>query len=134
MSFGDDVRVFALKVQARHRDLITELGIEVQRSVVEGSEITGAPGQRVDTGELKASFIPERLSDYVWQTTTTADHAPANEDGIQQPYPHHKSGKTVTPRPMRTLSAVGGSHSVALTRANWDRVVEVGVARVTLDG
>jgi hypothetical protein len=128
MSFTDEVRVFALKVEVKSKDVITEAGVEVQRSLVEGSEITGAPGQPVDTGALRASFVPERLGDYEWQITTNLVYAPSVEDGVQAPYVTAR-GTTVTPLPMRFRSAVGGAHSLALTRASWESIVEVATDR-----
>lgn len=113
----------------RARDVVTEGGIEVQRSVVDGSEITGAPGQPRDTGFLASSFVPRRISSLEWEITTNVVYAPAVEEGQQQPYV--RGSKLITPRPMQFQSAVGGAHSVALTRASWDRIADVVTERVT---
>lgn len=115
MSFESDIRSFGLKVQTRLKDVVTESGIEVQRSLVEGSELTGAPGQPVDTGNLKSSFIAERLSDYEWQITTNVEYAPEIEENLR--------GATLR-------SKVGGFHSKALTEAGFPRIVDVSVKRV----
>lgn len=130
MSFSAEVRVWAEKVHRRAIDVVTEAAVEVQRSVTEGSPLTGAPGQPVDTGQLRTSFIPDRMSDLEWQTTTNLDYAVAVEEGQQPPYTT-KSGTLVTPRPMEFQSAVGGAFSVSLTRAAWPNIVEAVVPRVT---
>jgi hypothetical protein len=113
MSFESDLRRFALKVEGRCKDFVTQASVEVQRSIVEGSEITAAPGQPVDTGALRASWTPERISDLEWQTTTNLDYAPGIEDAIGPNGP-------ITQR-----SEVGGFHSVALTRGGWVNIVDV---------
>jgi hypothetical protein len=128
--FYDEVRAFADKVRRRAIDTVTEASVQVQESVTVGSPVTGAPGQPVDTGALKTSFIPERLSELEWQTTTNLEYATAIEEGVQAPYVR-ANGTLVTPRPIVFRSAVGGAHSVALTRAAWPQVVELSVEIVT---
>jgi hypothetical protein len=86
---------------------------EVQRSVVYGSERTGAPGQPVDTGLLRASWIAEFLSPSRWQLTTNTEYAPVIESNLR--------GATLK-------SKVGGFHSVKLTRAGWSRIVAFAAA------
>jgi hypothetical protein len=110
--FGEHLRAFALKAERITRDTFVNTTTEVQRSVVEGSEVTGAPGQPVDTGTLKNSFTPAFTSPTSWQTTTNLVYAPYIEDGVRP------DGVTLTLR-----SAVGGFHSVKLTRAGWERIV-----------
>lgn len=117
-SFESDLKDFAAKVQDRLKGVVTEGAIEVQHSVVEGSEITGAPGQPVDTGTLKGSFIPERINDLEWMISTNLVYAPPIEAGIG---PHGS---------LTLRSKVGGFHSVALTRAGWPRIVETVVPRI----
>jgi hypothetical protein len=129
MTFSDEVRAWGEKVTRRAVDTVTETGVEVQRSVTEGSEITGAPGQPVDTGALVGSFIPNRVSEFVWETTTNLVYAPAVEEGIQEPY--YRDGKLITPRAMQFQSPIGGAHSVALTVAGMQGIVDVSVERVT---
>jgi len=117
MSFTGDLQAFQRLFEQRERDNFVDCATEVQRSMTEGSEITGAPGQPVDEGFLIGSWIPEFLSDRVWQTTTNAEYAPGIEDGVG---PHG----AITLR-----SAVGGFHSRKLTIAGWFRIVEVVGAR-----
>jgi hypothetical protein len=109
MTFSQDLARFAEKVEKRQRALFVRATLEVQRSVVEGSEITTAPGQPVDTGALKGSWQPEYLTDWTWQTTTNLVYAPIIEEGQN----------------MTLRSEVGGFHSVKLTRGGWQRIVDV---------
>lgn len=91
---------------------------EVTRSVVEGSTITGAPGQPVDTGNLRSSWQQSDVSPYVREISTNVEYAPYIEDG----------GNDVAAFTLR--SEVGGFHSVKLTEAAWGDIVEVARKRV----
>lgn len=112
MAFGDDLLKFAEKVERRGKAVFAGSVVAVHDSVTEGSEITGAPGQPVDTGALLASWQITFPEEWVGQTTTAQVYAPGIEDGIG-PY------GAITLR-----SDVGGFHSVKLTRSSWDRIVE----------
>lgn len=119
MSFADDVKRFAVKVEARSREVFLGVVEESTRAIVEGSEITASPGQPVDTGRLRAS----------WQTVfegpdraiigTNVEYAQAVEDAVG-PHGAVTYGK----------SGIGGSHSVKQLVANFDRVVSVVASRV----
>ena len=111
MSFASDLERFALKVETRSRALFTGCVNHVHTSIVDGSAVTGAPGQPVDTGNLRASWIQSYPEDWVGDVTTNVVYAEAIEDGVG---PHG---------PLTLRSAVGGFHSVKTTRVNWDRVV-----------
>lgn len=91
--------------------------LEVQRSVVLGSEVTGAPGQPVDEGILRGSWIGEFDSSTSWMLSTNVEYAVYIEDG----------GNDLGPFTLQ--SEVGGFHSVKLTRSNWDRIVEFAALR-----
>ena len=112
MSFADDTRVFAEKMDVRLRGVFVGSVLGVNDSVVHGSPTTGAPGQPVDTGALRASWQVTFPTDLVGEIATNVEYAPAVEDGVG---PHG---------PMTLKSQVGGFHSVKLTRAAFDRVVE----------
>ena len=112
--FEAAVQAFEVLVDDRLRRTVNECVVEVQRSVVEGSEITGAPGQPVDTGFLKSSWIARFLEAWRWTTTTAAAYAKHIEEAV---------GLTLR-------SEVGGFHSVKLTIAGWQRIVAACVARV----
>lgn len=115
MSFAADLQKFTEKVERRTHDAFVRTTQEVHRSVVEGSELTGAPGQPVDTGNLKSSWRPKFLTRWLWQTTTKVEYAPIIEDNLR--------GATLR-------SEVGGFHSVALTRAGFQNIVDAVVTEV----
>lgn len=118
MTFSDELRAFALKVQARQRDIFVGCATAVHQSVVEGSPITAAPGQPVDTGNLRASWQLRFEGDLSAVTSTPVVYAPPIEEGRG---PHG---------PLTLRSQVGGFHSVALTRAGWQAIVNDVAAKV----
>lgn len=117
MGFRDDVSRFSLTVQSRSRNVFVGVTTEVQRSITVGSEITNAPGQPVDTGALRASWVGEFLDADSWQTATNLAYARPIEAGIG------RYG------PLTLRSAVGGFHSVALTVNGFPAIVRSVVAR-----
>ena len=105
---------------------------EAHRSVQEGSEITGAPGQPV--GQYGPGYHPGKVGGYLkasWQKVfvsrdsaiigTNAPYAESIEDGLS--YSH---GGT----PMTLRSTVGGFHSVALTVAGMGKIRDFVAAKV----
>lgn len=84
---------------------------EIARSIRRGSEITGAPGQPVQTGNLLASWVESRPSADVWEFSTPVEYAVWIEDG----------GNDISAFTLR--SEVGGFHSVKLTQAAWPDIV-----------
>lgn len=112
MSFADDLHRFSLTTEDRLNGVFVGVASEVQRSVVEGSELTGAPGQPVDTGNLRTSWHLDFADEATAEISTNVEYAPAIEDGVG---PHG---------PMTLRSAVGGFHSVAQTVNNFDKIVE----------
>lgn len=112
MSFESDIDRFVVKLEGRAQTMVPEIGLAVHESIQTGSPITGAPGQPVDTGNLRASWQFRLVSPEVAEITTNVEYAPAIEAGIG---PHG---------PMTVRSEVGGFHSVAMTVANFDRLVD----------
>jgi hypothetical protein len=116
--FGKQLQAFKKKAYKRTDEVKNLVVAEVDRSVRHGSELTGAPGQPVDTGFLKNSWQT------VWDTAFSANiftrtkYARAIEDGTRE-------GVNLTLR-----SQVGGFHSVKLTVAGYKRIVENAVATV----
>lgn len=118
MSYSDDIKRFTDKAERRARNVFIASTVEVRRSIVEGSTLTGAPGQPVGQyndgrvgGTLKASFIDNFLSTKSWRIQTKIKYAPGIEDAVG-------------PRgPITLRSTVGGFHSVKKTVAGWDRIV-----------
>lgn len=107
MGFADDMRRFQLDIESRTREAFVETVTEVTRSVVEGSEITGAPGQPVDTGALRASWHTEFNSPTEATLGTDLEYAPIIEDN-----------------PRGVTFQNHGPHSVKLTIAGFQRIVD----------
>jgi len=133
--FADDLKLFADKVHRRGRQVFVGSVVAVHESVVEGSPLTGAPGQPVDTGFLKSSWIPAFPGEWLGEVSTNVSYAPVVEAGgdrslydargVDRPPRKQIPGSTNYKGP----SVVGGPHSVALTRASWDRIVESEVTK-----
>ncbi len=125
MSLASDLDRFANKVEGRTRRIVQIAREEVQRSIVEGSSITGAPGQPIGPfpggGTLKGSWVPRFLGPHLWQTSTPLAYGPVIEDLIGR-------FGAITIR-----SVVGGGHSVKLTRAGWQRIVDFAQREVVRD-
>jgi len=117
-SFADAVNRFTLTVEARNGALFTGCVEEVARSIVLGSEITGAPGQPVQTGALRASWQTVFESPTRAVIGTNMAYAEAIEDGVG-PY-----------GPLTLRSTVGGFHSAKMTIAAWGRIQAAVAARV----
>lgn len=130
-SFAEKMAAFQKKMERERHDIFVGVVADVSDSVRFGSTVTTAPGQPVDTRNLRDS----------WQTTfegpetalvaTHEVYARAVEDGQQEPYvrrSEHGYDYTVTPKAMHFQNH--GPHSVKLTRAGFDRLVEAVIKRV----
>jgi hypothetical protein len=113
MSFDADIRRFTVKLENLDRGLLPAVGATMHESIVDGTPLTGAPGQPVDEGNLKASWQLTFPSPEVAEIITKSDYAVPNETGIR-----HDG------RPYLLRSPVGGRHSVALTVLGADRIIE----------
>lgn len=151
MNFAGDVLRFTERVKGLNRQVFTGTVTEVHGSVTEGSPLTGAPGQPVDTTNLIRSFGPTFPAPLVGDVVTNVEYAPAIEDGEVQPHTRQAhtrgpftrgDGVLVREHQVRAHEVAGytfsqpyrgggGPHSVKLTRAGWDRIVDHVVARVT---
>lgn len=128
MSFGDDTRSFTLLARKRLGAVFLAAAEEAHRSVVDGSVLTGAPGQPVDTGYLKNSWIFEPKTPETIEISTNVSYAPAVEDNARESYDPRGVDRPKSLDSSRgaggaTKSTVGGNHSVKLTVAAWPRVV-----------
>lgn len=112
MSFRSDIEQHKQNVRANLRIVFIASKNEVGRSLVEGSPLTGAPGQPVDTGQLRGSWVEEFIDIWRWQITTNLIYAPGIEAGVGPQ------------GPITLRSTVGGFHSRALTIAGWPRIVQ----------
>lgn len=107
-----DLGKFTAKLDGIAEAMVPAIGAAVMESIQVGSPITGAPGQPVDTGFLRNSWQIAFPSKERAEITTKTEYAEAIEDGVG------RYG------PMQVRSPVGGFHSVALTRMNFDRLVD----------
>lgn len=121
MSFADELTRFAEDTERKTHEVFVSTASAVHSSIVNGDLRTGAPGQPVDTGNLKSSFQLEFESPTVAKISTNVPYAQSIEDGVS--YAH---GET----PLTLRSAVGGFHSVARTAANFDRILDDEVEKV----
>jgi hypothetical protein len=83
MSFGTDLHGFKVALERTTQEVFVAAVLEVQRSVVHGSEITGAPGQPIDTGHLRASWQTTFDSPTSALISTNVEYAQAVEDNVQ---------------------------------------------------
>lgn len=113
MSFLDDLNAFNALVQRRRQFVARECVRLAFESIVEGSSITGAPGQPVgETGETRDSW--RELQESPTSTLIVSDHPNAQivEDNVGGVvYVNH------------------GPHSVKLTIAGWQRIVDEATKR-----
>lgn len=120
--FSDGLRDFGAELEEWVKDVRIKSAEEVHRSIVHGSEITGAPGQPVGGnpahyprgyvgGTLLNSWQLEHGED-VSESSTNVVYAPGIEDGVG---PHG---------PITIRSEVGGTGSVAATVSGFDRIVD----------
>lgn len=119
MTFSADIDRFLAKLEQQRRDLFVGVATETLRSIQEGSPLTGAPGQPVDTGHLRASWQLLFEGPTVALIQTNVVYAPGIEDAVG---PHG---------PIQLRSQVGGFHSVKMTRAGFQRIVAAVAQEVT---
>lgn len=114
-AFRSGLRDFGVKVQAETLEIFAEFVTLTHESVVAGSALTGSPGQPVDTGNLRRSWQINWQGPAQADISTNLPYAPSIEDGVS--YAH---GGT----PMTLRSPTGGFHSVAVTMAGADRLLD----------
>jgi len=104
---------FSIKIGELNQAVFIGTVAEMKTSIVEGSTITGSQGQPVDTGNLRDSWQVEFITPESALISTNVVYAPMNEYGV-----------TDDGRPYTQKSALGGRHSVALTLAGAQAVVD----------
>lgn len=123
MSFASDVETFRAHMSQRAIDLHARVADLAFTSIVDGSPLTGAPGQpesqSAHRGRLKASWTREDQTPLVTVISSDEVYAPYVEDGSHD-------GKELV-----LHSPTGGFHSVALTRAGWGRIVAQATAELS---
>lgn len=110
-AFAEQLHAFTLKVEARNQAIFVNTVSAVKSSITDGSPLTGAPGQPVDTGALKNSWQMAFNSATQATISTNIKYAPVIEEGIG------RYG------PLTLRSQVGGFGSVKLTRAGFNHLV-----------
>jgi len=124
MSFADDLQRFAAKTQGKSNALFINVASGVKESIVNGSAVTGAPGQPVDTGNLKDSWQLTFEGKHSALISTNVAYAPVIEDNLRSSFDPRGAMpvKDALRKPVK--STVGGFHSVKLTVGAFDRIVE----------
>lgn len=128
--FDRGLRTFATKVERLSRELVPAVAAAAHESITVGSALTGAPGQPVGQygpgyhegdvgGELRSSWQVRFPSLGVAEVVTNNPYAVPNEDGV-----------TEDGRPYVQRSTVGGRHSVKLTVAGMQKIVDHEAARL----
>jgi hypothetical protein len=114
------INAFSRKLTRNLSRIHAMSGQEIEKSIKFGSGLTGAPGQPVDTGYLRNSWISSFPAPMLWQIETNASYAPVVEEGglVSRGRSGGFSGGTY-----RLRSEVGGFHSVKLTRTGFTRIV-----------
>jgi hypothetical protein len=113
MSFASDVAQWTAKVKARDQAVFAGFADACKTSIVDGSPVTGAPGQPEASGDLKDSWTLEYPSPTLAVISTPLIYAPLIEDGMG---PH---GPLKGP-----VGGQGGYHSLKLTIAGAQRLLE----------
>ena len=116
MSFAEDLAKFAAKSKALQQAHFINTASAVKDSIVNGSPVTGAPGQPVDTGNLKNSWQLTFDGPADATVSTNVEYAPVIEDNVR--------GATLR-------SQVGGFHSVKLTVGGFERLAETEARKLT---
>ncbi|WP_353268007.1 hypothetical protein [Gemmatimonas sp.] len=106
MPYNGGIATHSRKVQVRHKQVFGGLTSELGRSIRDGSELTGAPGQPRRTSNLYFSWIDRFLAPFRWQIATNVSYAPFVEDAV---------------RGQRFRN--GGPHSLKLTILGANRVL-----------
>ena len=146
MSYADDIAAFAARRREAVRDVTVATALAMHESIVVGSGVSGAPGQPTDTGYLKTSWVV---------ALGTAPSFPLDGKGAGRDGKWPKDRKDANPQPSApqgspavtatiatnteyapyieegikpTRSSTGGPGSVKLTRAAFNRFVDIAAA------
>lgn len=126
--FSDALAYFADRLQGR-TEAVLNIATELAReSIVNGSALTGSPGQPELSGDLKRSWRVRSISPTVRSIETNSPYARVVEHDIRRIIPAlglrgRRKKRGGTPVRGRTYNN-GGPHSVALTRVGFGRIVE----------
>lgn len=112
MGWDEDIQRFEQRLEADAARLHDGLADDTLAGIVEGSSVTGAPGQPERTGNLKRSWGIARLSRWVTLVFSDSPYARKVEQASQ------------------TTRTGGGPHSIKLTRASWNNLVQAVLGRI----
>jgi hypothetical protein len=118
-NFEDAIAGFVVQLDGAEEAVFVGTVAAVEESIKIGSPITAAPGQPVQSGDLRNSYIPTVHGPREVEISSHLDYALPIEEGIG------KHG------PLTLRSAVGGFHSIKLTAAGFQRLVDDVVRKVT---
>lgn len=119
MGFAEEITAFTLRFEARNQAVHTRAAELVYESIVDGSPLTGAPGQRVDTSFLRTSWVNLPLGPLERLIATPVAYAPIFEGQPYDPRGTQRPAGMISRGP----STVGGDFSVLLTRLGWKNIV-----------
>lgn len=132
--FETDLLTWVGKVESRSLEVFSGVAEECERSIRYGSAITGAPGQPVSTGFLRASWQHLRPAAWLAEIFTNTAYAPVIEEDLKSAFnPHGKMpDKTIEKGggTRRIKSTVGGHHSLKMTINSFNKIVEHVTRRV----
>jgi hypothetical protein len=117
MPFRMDLQRFQVKLDRRTLDVFHGTAFAAHRSITEGSPVTGAPGQPVRSGALRNSYQMAWESPLTVQIASALKYAEPIENGYWKTGP--LAGVQMTLR-----SQVGGFHSIKLTVAGFQKLVD----------
>jgi hypothetical protein len=101
-----------MRLRTTSKELFVGVCAVVQAEGTVGGPISGSPGQPVETGALRASYIPEFIDAHTFEISSNLEYAEPIENGVG---PHG---------PLILRSSVGGFHSWKTVRAGFPRIVE----------
>jgi hypothetical protein len=144
MSYAEDVRRWIDRTKVRTRDTFTDAALQVHESIVAGASLTGAPGQPVDTGNLRASWVVSFGTEPTYPPPVEGNRSGRTDATPPSPTPPQGAvGQALTASVTTNVayaeyieeglkgqvSLVGGPGSVKLTRAAWGRIVDTAAKR-----
>ena len=111
--FDKEITQFIVTVDQNLKDVFAEMVGTTHESIVDGSALTGAPGQPVDTGNLRTSWNAQFVSDTEAVVQTNVEYAPYVEDNVNNVrFKNH------------------GPHSVKMTIAAFQKIADASAQKV----
>jgi hypothetical protein len=127
-AFTDRIRRFTASVATDLPVLFVAIATHAHRSAQEGSPVTGARGQPVQSGNLRLSIQLEFPTPTSARISTNVIYARDIEDGVRLARSGQVTGSTSQRLVLR--SPVGGFHSFRLTRMHLPEIVAFETARL----